>query len=52
MIKLTLREVYEHIHHQFSIRNRLHFETDDELARAATLYAVKTTTKAWREYNE
>ena len=48
MEKINLRETYERIVKQFSLRNYLYFDTKDKLSRAANAYAVKMTTDAWR----
>ena len=49
MEKISLRTTYERIIVQFMLRNELHFDTEDQLRRAANIYAVKTTTKSWKD---
>ena len=48
MLKMTLRECYENILIQFKIRNGLHFDSEDQLNRAANISAVKNTAGYWR----
>ena len=48
MEKINLRTTYERIVKQFTLRNFLHFDTEDKLNRAANHYAVTMTVDAWK----
>ena len=51
-IDMNLEQTYNHIVKQFTLRNFLHFDTDEQLSRAANIHAVKTTAISWRRKHD